>query len=185
MRALVGRYFEPRQYFVEGDEVIDEMSVGRSAAPSLNFTRLSPDLSIDKRNAFLRPALRVPLGIFEGLVDVAVIEERGSVRDTISVVGIRDQAQKTAGHKGTVGEKRTLDVIVERSRMAKLRFLDLAVALPMSCPDRKLVMRGRSLLRRGAGSQSKQQRHAQRGRPHQDSFRYAHKFLSPVCTNAT
>src|SRR5271170_211364 len=85
MRALVGRDLEPRQYFVRGDEIIDKATIGRSAAPSLNFTRLGPDISIDKRCAFVRPALRVHLRIFEGLVDIAVIEEGGPVRDAISV----------------------------------------------------------------------------------------------------
>src|ERR1700677_228253 len=125
MRPLVGRYLEPGLYFSGGDKVINEISICHAAAPGWNLHRLGPDISLDKRDALARPTFQEDLRIFEGLVDIAVVEEAGSVRDAIPVIGIRHQAQRRAGHEGAVGEKRTLEIVVECSGMAKLRFLDL------------------------------------------------------------
>src|SRR5580658_494522 len=142
MRAFIERYFKPRQMFVAGDESIDLATIGHSAAASCYFKLPRPDIPIDMEDLFMWPPFRAHVCIFEGLVDVIVIEE-GNVIDNAAVVGIGLQAQIFAGQKGAVGKKGASCVVVVRSGMAKLRFFSLDADLPMSRPEqREFTVRG-------------------------------------------
>src|SRR5579863_8595189 len=77
----VGRYFKPRQLLLQGNEVICFASFDRSATPTRNFKRPDPGIPIDLHGAFVWTVLWRHVRIFEGFVDVAVVEKGDVVRD--------------------------------------------------------------------------------------------------------